>query len=398
MKSLVLFEFKKIWKKKITKILAFGILILCIFSNFMLVNNESYEDASGATTEGITAARNEMEAAKQLEGPLTDERISQLLSEFKQKYKKGGDAFYNYYFSQSSFWTFMMRAYAPINSYGSEVELFKLSADQQNHFYDYRRKKINKILDVGGYSKEEKAYWKDKNAKVEAPFYYRHLGGAKAFTDWDCPFLVIAILVICICILPSFSEEYQTGADSILLTSKYGKNKLMTAKVIAAYLFGTVLYGATVLVNLLFCVGVYGTSGGDAPIQFRYSEIPYAFTAREVMWLWILMGMVVLFGMIAVNLFLSAHFKNTIPILIIDLIIVFLPLPASLSVSKWIAATINIFPVHIMNSDDILRGFFSFQFGGTVIDVIEMVFLIYLVAMVIFIPFARRGFRNHQVQ
>lgn len=44
------------------------------------------------------------------------------------------------------------------------------------------------------------------------------------------------MFVLAVCILPVFASEYESGAAALLLTTKYGKTKLIWAKISAAVL------------------------------------------------------------------------------------------------------------------------------------------------------------------
>ena len=46
------------------------------------------------------------------------------------------------------------------------------------------------------------------------------------------------LLAICIVIAPVFASEYQAGTDAMLLSGKYGKTRLVRAKILASLLFG----------------------------------------------------------------------------------------------------------------------------------------------------------------
>ena len=48
--------------------------------------------------------------------------------------------------------------------------------------------------------------------------------------------LMFAIVAVCIVLAPVFSGEYQAGTDAVILSGKYGKTKLTTAKIMASYL------------------------------------------------------------------------------------------------------------------------------------------------------------------
>lgn len=82
-----------------------------------------------------------------------------------------------------------------------------------------------------------------------------------------CIVLIIGVIAICICLASVFAGEYQNGTDKILLTTKYGKSKGVKAKIIASYIFATLVF----TIYLIFAIGsvflMFGTDGGNLPIQ-----------------------------------------------------------------------------------------------------------------------------------
>ncbi len=75
-----------------------------------------------------------------------------------------------------------------------------------------------------------------------------------------------------------FAGEYQCGADSIILSSKYGKTKIIKAKIIAAFGFATIIF----VLNLIFALAIpllsFGSDGWNLPIQIQHRIAPYKAT------------------------------------------------------------------------------------------------------------------------
>lgn len=98
---------------------------------------------------------------------------------------------------------------------------------------------------------------------------------------------IVLSLVIILLIAPVFSGEYG-GVDNIILTSKYGKTKCATAKVLASLLSAVFITTLVVIFNLLIAVAIYGTEGLDcsilfAPIDFLEGYIPFNITCGTVL-------------------------------------------------------------------------------------------------------------------
>ena len=70
--------------------------------------------------------------------------------------------------------------------------------------------------------------------------------------------------------------EYE-GVDNIILTSKYGKTKCATAKVIAGIITAVFTTTLVAAFNLLFAFVFYGTEGLDCSILFAPSDYVEAF-------------------------------------------------------------------------------------------------------------------------
>ena len=76
-----------------------------------------------------------------------------------------------------------------------------------------------------------------------------------------------ALIVIIIAVSTIFSSEYSTKMDALILTTRYGKNRQIIAKLFASMIFTTTIIGG---LFILFCIafGVqYGVFGWDADIQ-----------------------------------------------------------------------------------------------------------------------------------
>lgn len=76
--------------------------------------------------------------------------------------------------------------------------------------------------------------------KIKVPLQYGYFEGGEIIMS-SFGLLVFAILSICIAVAPVFCGEYQAGTDAVVLAGRFGKTKLITAKITASFLFGLVL-------------------------------------------------------------------------------------------------------------------------------------------------------------
>ncbi|PZM67380.1 ABC transporter permease [Paenibacillus dendritiformis] len=97
-------------------------------------------------------------------------------------------------------------------------------------------------------------------------------------------------VMILIGLAPLYSEEYATGMDSLLLSSRYGKGQLISAKCCAAILYAFICSAAFQLFNLGVIALLFGNlDGADTPLYSisRYMDShsfwssPYSWTAGQ---------------------------------------------------------------------------------------------------------------------
>ncbi len=137
-------------------------------------------------------------------------------------------------------------------------------ADAEN-FYENRMEKVEEYLNMdysyGNYSEADKEYFITKNEKLTIPFHYEYNTGWNKLLGISYVALLVIALVVCITLAPMFSSEYQTGADAILLLTKYGRSKLTVAKIVSSFLLTSVIYVLGILILTFVTFLIYGSGG-----------------------------------------------------------------------------------------------------------------------------------------
>ena len=266
-------------------------------------------------------------------------------------------------------------------------------------FYTLRQNVIKDSLnqEYSGktYTEQEKEYWIEKSSNVETPFEYDfYYGWSNTFNSYQMT--VVTIIAVCICLSSIFSGEYQSGADNIILTSKYGKSKAITAKIIASIIFATIVF----VVYLLFSVGsvllMFGIDGWNLPIQIMNILSVYPLTFLEAFLFNVGISYAILLGMVGLTLFLSSKLKGSIAVFIIDIAIIMIPsfFRITSPFGIW-NKTLLLMPYNSIYTD--FSKMVSYHFGNIVIDQPLMTIITYLVIMIITLGIARRAFKKHQV-
>lgn len=276
MKKLILFELRKIFSKRLAIIALIGILLFSALLSFSAYQNKYAFAPNGDQGSGKTAVELDKEIAAKYEGTLTDEKVQRMMSEFAPTSDLHG----------------LNAVYLYQNAMQSAV--FARFSDQNGNWNGLS------VFDVFG-DEEVKVGYVD--------------GWLTASRNMVKTFVALALTVI-IMIVPVFSGEYD-GVDNIIMTSKYGKTKCATAKVIAGILtaiFATVLVTAF---DLLLALAFYGTEGLDCSILFAprdYVEafIPFNITCGTLLKYQILLAFTGTLSVTGITLFLSAVSKNQI--------------------------------------------------------------------------------------
>lgn len=410
--ELVKFELKKLFTKKMNII----VLIVCLFLITILFGLSGIDflasDELGNNYKGQEAIELRKEQIAQLKGTLTNERITQEINDLQDLRKNPDNLVVNSYgeedFSKKIYneyldnrlnlLTNINKVYAGYNSSYID-EILKVDLENTEDFYTLRQNVIKESLnqDYSGktYTDQEKEYWIEKSSKVETPFEYDfYYGWSNTFNSYQMT--VVTIIAVCICLSSIFSGEYQSGADNIILTSKYGKSKAITAKIIASIIFATIVF----VVYLIFSVGsvllMFGTDGWNLPIQIMNILSVYPLTFLEAFLYNVGISYAILLGMVGLTLFLSSKLKGSIAVFIIDIAIIMIPsfFRITSQFGLW-NKTLLLMPYNSIFNN--FSRMVSYQFGSLVIDLPLMTILTYLVLMFITFILARRIFRKHQV-
>ncbi len=224
---------------------------------------------------------------EEVEGPITDEKVARAVSEVR----------------------YAQNASTANTTSTTKEELFRRSLYsnlyQKYVVYEFKRISIadakKHINDTVGYDLRSNALFYNTMTGVQTKDYY-YTGGWNYSIGYVYSLGAAMMAVLILLGLSSmFSGEYSSRMDSIILSSKYGKTKLIRAKIAAAVLFIAVLDLIFNLLNLLGNLIIFGTHGWNAPMQCltSYMYSPYNFTVFQyyLLQLLISLGACIVFGL-----------------------------------------------------------------------------------------------------
>lgn len=208
---------------------------------------------------------------------------------------------------------------------------------------------------------------------------------------------MFAIFAVCVTVTPMFASEYCDGTDAVLLAARYGRGRLVAAKLIAAVLYATVMFALGVAIICGVSLVFYGAGGADLPIQNYALGSPYSLTMWQAAAMYVGIFYLVMLGMLALTLALSALTSSTLAIIVTDVVILLVSGLLPSAGSGVLRHVFTLFPMGLQSAFNLFAALFSYPLGPVVLDLISMASLVYCALLVVGVPVAWRTWCRHQV-
>lgn len=414
MGSLVKFEFRKIYKKRMNMVVScITIFLIAVFGIANITQSYTYNE-KGEKVSGKLYVKYMKQIAKKSGGELTNEKAQDILAEYQNMVATPGyyegegedghftdEVYCSYFIPHRQILLDIAHVYDDpgMQTWGSNLD--KLSLNDIKPLYEAKKDRFQMILEAGSgdwnYTTAEKQYWTKRYARIAEPVTY---GYAEGWSTWfDMAGFFFYVLVGMFIIMSTvYAGEYEQKADHIILTTRYGKSKVIVAKNVAAFLYGFLLSTACILIMALICFGWYGVEGASLPVQSIYFQSAYPLTNVQAVLLYAIMYYLVSFMMIAMTLWLSARMKNGLSVLAVMLLFAFVPIFMNESVTNGLYNHILALLPYNAIQDGGYNTILSYPFGSCVLNYMNTRIVVYLILTVIIIPFAGQAFRRHEVQ
>jgi ABC-type transport system involved in multi-copper enzyme maturation permease subunit len=359
---------------------------------------------------GLEGIAYEREQQRSIATTLTDDYIANIIREYQLHFENPdnvgfdgqerfliGDAYWNFESPHRLLLTMIARNYGSPGEFPGLNILLDMDTESGVDFYRVRSERMEELLNAEyrNLTEQQKEFWRNMDSNVTTPFQFGYYGGWSVITS-SFELLIFALLAICIVLAHVFAGEYQAGTDSVILSGKYGKTKLITAKIISSFIFGVCAFTVNVIVAFGIPLLAFGSDGWNLPIQLANPAIPFAFTFLQGTLVNLAVIYFVVLAMIGVTLLLSAKMKSPYLAFIVILPVLFVPLFLTPTGTTGLYNLI-LFLTPYRATMPQFGSYISYQFGGLVLDALSMRVILYLLITVITIPLARMGFRKHQV-
>lgn len=401
--ELVRFELKKILCRKRTVIVLALVMIVGALSVFgVLIGTYYYSDEYGAE---VAISRYEEETIERQNGEALSGRTidADLIMEAVEAYRnvpaEGGD------YTGTSEYRNQAIKYSEI--YGivrmtfhlSSVEEFQnLTREQAEQFDAARRQNMEQEMMNGAGSENVRRYRQKCLDSSPAALTYEYWGGYYRFITIMFTTAIMAGAAIAVMISGIFSDEYTSGADSLILSSKHGKGLVIGAKLFTAFSLSAALIVFLSAISLIESFIVWGANGADGSLELAVGVFPYPITIGQAALLYFICMLAGCVMFAAITALFSSKMKlpfNTIVVMIALLIIpLFIAVPEG--APAWVFCLINLLPIGMFTFWHVMLEF-QYEIFGLVIPPYIFLPVFALIVTCVCSYFACRGFKRHQI-
>lgn len=183
--------------------------------------------------------------------------------------------------------------------------------------YSEREKLIAQNREDQMLKQEEMEYWKKNDAGLELPFTYEYAEGWGEL--WDQSYVVncMLLLLLLVSLCNVFSMEHQQKTDAVILCTRHGKRELYIAKVLAGITFGAAAALLLSGITLLSDLAVYGADGFGGALQIEFPLSSWRMSVGESVLVLVFMLLAISAMYSIVILFLSEWLKKGVSVMAI---------------------------------------------------------------------------------
>lgn len=411
MRRMIWYEWKRIWGSRLTQFAVLGCALFLAFSVWSNIRLISTTDADGQTVTGLEAVQVQKESRKEVN--LDQETVDALVDEYlgytedpatssddRELIYLSEEMYVKWYLPHQPVLHLIDGAYRSYPEQRNDSMRDVLLQSRGNDFYEARKERVWENLEDavsrGEITAAEADWWNAEDDAVGEASY----GFNRAW--WEIinstSLIILVMLVICIGTAPIFAGEYQSKCDSLLLSTRCGKSRLILAKLTSSFLFSTVVYWGCMGLFAGLYLAVMGTDGWNLPVQALCENISisYDLTSLQACVLVLVMGYVLTLGLVGVVLLLSSIMKNPYGVVITSFLFLCVPLFLSMNRGGYLwKHFLGLLPEKI--SDFGFGSYMVYSIGGLTVTWPAAAMMVNGVCAVLLCGLAYGFFRRHQV-
>ena len=311
MKVMLKYELKRIFTKRLNRVLITIGLALSVILSFLAATSNRFVSPQGHLETGISATRKVVADKNRNKGLMTPKRISELITQDQRafrEYKDKGESDKIYgtsiqqYLDVEQLVSYILTGN---EDYNPSVYL-DVNPKKLLNIYKIREAKIQKLIRQNGKTEEQRKYLKAQYDKISTPYQY------EAPDSWDTMQLYVVtysiVLAVLMGVLASgiFSEEITLKADAIFFSSKYGRDKAIKTKISAGLITSTGIYWIGMCLFTVISLTLMGTSGSHTLMSMLNSYTIYNVTYGQAFYIMMFAGYIANLLATTVSMLVSA--------------------------------------------------------------------------------------------
>lgn len=414
MRSMMWYEWKKIWGSRLTQMSVLGCTLFLLFCAWSNIRTISATDSQGHQIYGLSAKKilKQNEARKKLDQNTVEEIMQEYLDGAKQILEEAGEPMgtetisdavsdkiiRTLYLPKGNLYALISATYREAGSNDKTITIYRENMGRD--FYQARSGKNREYTEYleksGKITAQEAAWWNIRNDSVKE-YSYGYRKGWEVLLD-SLPWGILVMMIVCVGTAPVFAGEYQSKCDSLLLCMKYGRTRLAAAKTAAAWLYASVVYIGIMAVNSAVILLFLGTEGWDLPVQLYYPTVPVSFQVNmgQACALMFLLGYVFTLSIMSITLWMSSILKNAYGVIVAAFLLLIVPAFLQTGSGGYLLEHIlSLMPSKIIDFSYI--DYTAYSLGGKVLDCLTVDLVVNGAAAVVFSAAGYAAFGRHQV-
>lgn len=400
------YEIKKVFSKAKNRIAVIVLFVILVITSMLTINRVEYVDENGNHSVGISAARELREAKNKWKGYLTEDTLRKALEE-NRTINSSNEALSDDIAEQDKAYakkqgiagimdviSCAFSDYRDYNYYAAD----HVSDDEAGTIYDRRISTLKEWLASGKetFTQAEKDFMIQKYEELKTPFYYEYIDGWAALLQNISTFILMLALVIGFLVSGIFSDEFQSKADSIFFSARFGRSRGILAKAGAGFGITTGFYLLFVCLYTGIVLFVLGADGANCPIQLDLWRSVYNITFLQAYLFIVLGGYIGTVFASTLAMLVSALTRST-PTAVIVPFIVLCAFPF-LSRIITLPGLCSFFPDQLLEIYLDIKEAGLITLGGKVTTIATVIVPVYAVIFLILQPVLYRAYKKVEIK
>lgn len=141
---------------------------------------------------------------------------------------------------------------------------------EENALYSRRTDSLEAVWDSSLLSDTEKAYWREKESRLDTPMTFYYYDGYNTLLNVFSPLGLTVLAFVTIALSGIFPEEHARRTDQLMLSCAKGKSTVYFSKICAGITVTTAFSLLLTVITAALTLSIYGADGFHAALQLHY--------------------------------------------------------------------------------------------------------------------------------